>query len=82
MWVAAQNEYDSLANTCAPACADTIVDASNGPLLQTLGNVFFGVSLAAMATAVVLFFVEGGGDGGESEVALGIAPGGVELRGR
>jgi tetratricopeptide (TPR) repeat protein len=82
-WLAAQNEYDSLAATCAPECSQTIVDASSGPLFQTLGNVFFGVSLAALATAVVLFFVEGGG--GESEdaaVAVGVTPGGMRVWGR
>jgi tetratricopeptide (TPR) repeat protein len=79
-WVVAQNEYDALDGTCAPTCTED--QTSKGETFQTLGNVFFGVGLAALAAGVVLFFVEGGSEDEESpSVAVGPAPGGVVVTG-
>ncbi len=81
LWAGAQSSYDSF-SACAPSCDPAEVGASSGHALQTAGNVLFGLSLAALAGAVVLFFVEPKDDAAEPAVAVSLGPAAVALRGR
>jgi len=84
LWVDANNTYSEWEDRCAATgCTRQELDDSGGPFSQTLGNVFFGLSLAALGTAVVLFFVEGpSGEPTSAAVALEVGPSRVQFRGR
>ena len=87
LWLDAQAIHEDLEARCsAEGCTEAQVDDSGGPLRQTLGNVAFGLSLASLATAAILFFAEGGGSSGEESsggvVAFTVGPQSVTLRGR
>jgi len=86
-WISANEKYDGLDASCGDAgCSREEIDATGAPTQVTLTNVFLVGSVLALGGAIVLFFVEGGGDGGSrdnsSSLALRVGPGGLSLDGR
>jgi tetratricopeptide (TPR) repeat protein len=84
-WVVGENEYNDLNERCTNAggCTDEEVDASSVPVWDVLTNVSIGLAAACLAAGVVFFFVEGwGGGDDEADVAVGLSPGGLLVRGR
>jgi hypothetical protein len=59
-WVDANRTYDRLAAGCGASggCTREEIDASGGPRSLTLSRAFLGISLAGLATSVVLYFLE------------------------
>ena len=81
--VRAKRTYDDLEGECAAVgCTAERIDDSGGPRDKTLTNVFLGLGGAALVTAAVLFFVEGGDAGPERGPAVGLGPTGLSVTGR
>ena len=83
-WVVGENEYNDLKERCTTAggCTDEEVDASSVPVWDVLTNVSIGLAAACLAAGVVFFFVEGSGGGDDApDVAVGLSPGGLVVRG-
>jgi tetratricopeptide (TPR) repeat protein len=59
-WVDARNTHDDLAAGCGSTggCTREEINASGGPRSLTLSRAFLGISLAALAGSVVLYFLE------------------------
>jgi hypothetical protein len=82
--VVANDKYGELENGCGAmgGCTDAQIDDSGVETLALVTNVLWGVAGAAAIAAVVLFFVEGGNDDDDQrEMAIGIGPGSVQIRG-
>lgn len=83
VWMSATSAYDELDQRCTASggCTEEEIDAEGIDDRVTVTNVLLGASAVALAGAVVLFIVEGGGsDDGETAVVLG--PTSIGVRGR
>jgi hypothetical protein len=84
MWSLGQNELDDLDQTCreradsADACTRDNTNTDQVKLYQNLTNASIGISAAALVTAAVLMGVEWPR---ERQLALGVGPGSLSLRG-
>ena len=83
LWAVANSEYDELEEECARRPCTSSDVAGVDPLI-TLTNVGIGVSIGLFAAALVLFVVEGPdtADDPAPEVAVGVGPGSLLVRGR
>lgn len=80
LWLRADSEFDELKRECdATPCVEGETDTKFEGL-ETAHQVTLGLAIAAGVGAVVLFFVEGGGDEAPPSVSLG--PGGAAFEGR
>lgn len=78
-----KDEYDSLRNSC-PSCTTQLEDIrSTGRTYQTVFNVGLALTGVAAAGAITLFLIEtsDSGERAPSEVAVGVGPGSLTLRG-
>jgi hypothetical protein len=84
LWLHARSEFDALDAACARMpCVRGEVDESRFETPETLHHVTLALAVGAGAGAVLLYFVEGGGDSGERrpDARLAIGPGAVALSG-
>jgi hypothetical protein len=67
-----KNDVDGLRSSCAPSCSEAQKDNASTELL--VANVSFGVGVAALATAVILWIAQPGAATGKASAAAGTSP--------